>query len=55
MRTTLKRNWGYRIEKIKYTPDAADKLHDIKSAITAQYGSKKAKGIPQETIDYWDE
>lgn len=33
------------MKKIKYTPDAADKLRDIKSAITTQYGSEKAKQI----------
>ena len=33
------------MKRIKYTPDAADKLRDIKSAITTQYGSKKAKEI----------
>ena len=33
------------MKKIRYTPDAADKLRGIKSAITAQYGSEKAKQI----------
>lgn len=33
------------MKKIKYTPDAADKLRGIKSAISAEYGSKKAKLI----------
>ena len=36
------------MKKIKYTPDAADKLRDMKSMITAQYGSKKAKEIVGE-------
>lgn len=30
------------MKRIKYTPDAADKLRGIKGAITAKYGSKKA-------------
>lgn len=33
------------MKRIKYTPDAADKLRGIKGAITAKYGSKKAKEI----------
>ena len=36
------------MKKIKYTPDAADKLRNIKSTITTQYGSKKAKEIVGE-------
>jgi len=36
------------LKRIKYTPDAADKLRDMKSAITTQYGSKKAKEIVGE-------
>lgn len=36
------------MKKIKYTPDAADKLRDMKSTITTQYGSKKAKKIVGE-------
>ena len=36
------------MKKIKYTPDAADKLRDMKSTITTQYGSKKAKEIVGE-------
>lgn len=48
MPMTLKGNWGYRIEKIKYTPDAADKLRDIKRTITLQYGGEKAKEIVEE-------
>ena len=35
---------------IKYTPDAADKLRDMKSTITTQYGSKKAKEIVGEIM-----
>lgn len=33
------------MKKIKYTPDAADKLRDINKAILLKYGSKKAKEI----------
>lgn len=33
------------MKKIKYTPDAADKLRGINSAIAEKYGSKKAKEI----------
>lgn len=33
------------MKKIKYTPDAADKLRAINTAILLQYGSKKAKEI----------
>lgn len=33
------------MKKIKYTPDAADKLRSINRAILLQYGSKKAKEI----------
>lgn len=33
------------MKKIKYTPDAADKLRAINTAILVQYGSKKAKEI----------
>ena len=36
------------MKRVKYTPDAADKLRAIKSAITTQYGSKKAKEIVGE-------
>lgn len=33
------------MKKIKYTPDAADKLRVMNRAILLQYGSKKAKEI----------
>ena len=33
------------MKKIKYTPDAADKLRAINTAISLQYGSKKAKEV----------
>ena len=33
------------MKKIKYSPDAADKLKALKNAITQQYGSEKAKEI----------
>ena len=38
------------MKKIKYTPDAADKLRAINSAISAQYGKEKAKEIVSEII-----
>ena len=38
------------MKSIKYTPDAADKLRDIKGTITAKYGSKKAKEIVGEIM-----
>ena len=38
------------MKKIKYTPDAAEKLRDIKRAITAQYGGEKAKQIVGKII-----
>ncbi|MDD6844415.1 MAG: hypothetical protein PUE32_02475 [Clostridia bacterium] len=31
------------MKKIKYTPDAADKLRALKSAISGEYGGDKAK------------
>ncbi len=33
------------MKKIKYTPDAADKLRELKKTIHIQYGEKKAKQI----------
>lgn len=33
------------MKKIKYTPDAADKLRELKRAISQQYGANKAKQI----------
>ena len=33
------------MKKIIYTPDAADKLRNIKNVIHSQYGSKMAKSI----------
>lgn len=33
------------MKKIKYTPDAADKLRAINSTVSSQYGSKKAKEV----------
>ena len=33
------------MKKIKYTPDAADKLRALKSAISQEYGSANAKKI----------
>ena len=45
MQMIWKKNWGYLIEKIKYTPDAADKLRELKQVITQQYGTNRAKEI----------
>lgn len=33
------------MKKIKYTPDAADKLRELKKVITQQYGTNRAKEI----------
>ena len=33
------------MKKIKYTPDAAEKLRELKKMISQQYGSDKAKEI----------
>ena len=33
------------MKQIKYTPDAADKLRALKSAISQKYGADKAKKI----------
>lgn len=33
------------MKKIKYTPDASDRLREINRSILSQYGSKKAKEI----------
>ena len=33
------------MKKIKYTPDAAEKLREINRSISLQYGRKKAKDI----------
>ena len=39
------------MKKIKYTPDAADKLRELKKTITQQYGSDKAKEIIKVITD----
>ena len=39
------------MKKIKYTPDAADKLRELKKSITQQYGSDKAKEIIKTITD----
>ena len=39
------------MKKIKYTPDAADKLRELKNAITQQYGTNKAKEIVKTITD----
>lgn len=33
------------MKRIKYTPDAADKIRDIKREVTKQYGKEKAKTV----------
>jgi len=33
------------LKKIKYTPDAADKLRELKKTISLQYGEDKAKDV----------
>ena len=50
------------MKSIKYTPDAADKLRDIKREVSKQYEKEdfmwQLFGIettPQETIEYWEE
>ena len=39
------------MKKIKYTPDAADKLLALKSAISGEYGGDKAKKIIKSITD----
>jgi len=39
------------LKKIKYTPDAADKLRALKSAISVEYGGDKAKKIIKSITD----
>ena len=39
------------MKKIKYTPDAADKLREIKKTIAQQYGTDKAKEIVKTMTD----
>ena len=39
------------MKKIKYTPDAADKLRALKSAISSEYGEDKAKKIIKSITD----
>ena len=39
------------MKKIKYTPDAADKLRALKSAISREYGEDKAKKIIKSITD----
>ena len=39
------------MKKIKYTPDAADKLRELKKSITQQYGSDKVKEIIKVITD----
>ncbi len=39
------------MKKIKYTPDAADKLREIKAAISQEYGADSAKKIVKRITD----
>lgn len=39
------------MKKIKYTPDAADKLREIKKAISLQYGTDNAKKTVKTITD----
>ncbi len=39
------------MKKIKYTPDAADKLRELKKAISQQYSEDKAKVIIKAITD----
>lgn len=39
------------MKKIKYTPDAADKLRELKKAITQSYGAVKAIEIVKKITD----
>jgi plasmid stabilization system protein ParE len=39
------------LKKIKYTPDAADKLRELKKAITQSYGADKAIEIVKKITD----
>ena len=39
------------MKKIKYTPDAADKLREIKTTISQEYGADSAKKIVKRITD----
>jgi len=39
------------LKKIKYTPDAADKLRELKKTISLQYGEDKAKDVIKKITD----
>lgn len=39
------------MKKIKYTPDAADKMRELKKVISQQYGADKAKVIIKTITD----
>ena len=39
------------MKKIKYTPDVADKLRELKKAITQSYGADKAIEIVKKITD----
>lgn len=36
------------MKKLQYSPDALEKLHEIKQDIAARYGAEKAKAAMQE-------
>ena len=36
------------MKKLQYSPDALEKLHEIKQDITARYGAEKAKAVIRE-------
>lgn len=43
------------MKKLQYSPDALEKLHEIKQDITVRYGEEKAKSAIQEmTKTFWD-
>ncbi len=39
------------MKKIKYSPDAAEKLHSLNTSISSQYGKDKAKKIVGEIMN----
>ncbi len=39
------------MKKIKYSPDAADKLRELKKVVSVQYGADKAKQVTKTITD----
>ncbi len=39
------------MKKIKYSPDAADKLRELKNVVSVQYGADKAKQVTKTITD----